>query len=106
MLVQNQGIFMSTKISVVIHTFNCENILRDCLERVKDFDEIVICDMYSDDKTLDIAPFLIRHVQPAGQHYGDPAQKPLCPVPGDIQPVLSGCDPFRKTERDGSAVHT
>ena len=46
---------MSTKISVVIHTFNCENILRDCLERVKDFDEIVICDMYSDDKTLDIA---------------------------------------------------
>lgn len=46
---------MSTKISVVIHTFNCENILRDCLERVKDFDEIVICDMYSDDKTLEIA---------------------------------------------------
>ena len=46
---------MNTKISVVIHTFNCESILRDCLERVKDFDEIVICDMYSDDRTLDIA---------------------------------------------------
>ena len=44
-----------SKISVVIHTFNNENIIRDCLESVKDFDEIVICDMYSTDKTLEIA---------------------------------------------------
>ncbi len=46
---------MNGKISVVIHTFNNEKIIRDCLESVKDFDEIVICDMYSTDKTLDIA---------------------------------------------------
>ncbi len=44
-----------SKISVVINTFNNENIIRDCLESVKDFDEIVICDMYSTDKTLEIA---------------------------------------------------
>ena len=43
------------KISVVIHTYNSDKIIKDCLESVKDFDEIVICDMYSTDKTLDIA---------------------------------------------------
>lgn len=43
------------KISVIIHTFNNEKILRKCLESVKDFDEIIICDMYSTDKTLEIA---------------------------------------------------
>ena len=43
------------KISVVINTYNNEKILRDCLESVKEFDEIVICDMYSEDKTLEIA---------------------------------------------------
>ena len=46
---------MNSKISVVIHTFNNENIIRECLESVKDFDEIVICDMYSTDKTIEIA---------------------------------------------------
>ena len=43
------------KISVVIHTYNNEEIIRQCLESVKDFDEIVICDMYSTDNTLKIA---------------------------------------------------
>ncbi len=46
---------MGSSISVVIHTYNNEAIIRDCLESVKDFDEIVICDMYSTDKTLEIA---------------------------------------------------
>lgn len=46
---------MSEKISVVIHTYNNEGIIRRCLDSVKDFDEIVICDMYSTDKTLEIA---------------------------------------------------
>lgn len=41
-------------ISVIIHTYNNENIIRNCLEAVKDFDEIVVCDMYSNDKTLEI----------------------------------------------------
>ncbi len=43
------------KISVVIHTLNSGTILRQCLEAVKNFDEIVICDMYSTDNTLSIA---------------------------------------------------
>ena len=43
------------KISVVINTLNAEKYLRECLESVKDLDEIIICDMYSDDKTIEIS---------------------------------------------------
>ena len=42
-------------ISVVIHTLNSGKYLRQCLESVRDFDEIIICDMYSSDDTLNIA---------------------------------------------------
>jgi glycosyltransferase involved in cell wall biosynthesis len=42
-------------ISVVIHTLNSGKYLRQCLESVRDFDEIVVCDMFSVDDTLDIA---------------------------------------------------
>lgn len=43
------------KISVVINTLNAEKYLRNVLESVKDLDEILICDMHSDDSTLEIA---------------------------------------------------
>lgn len=43
------------KISVVIQTLNSEKFLERVLQSVKAFDEIVICDMYSTDKTLEIA---------------------------------------------------
>ncbi|GHT36436.1 glycosyl transferase family 2 [Bacteroidia bacterium] len=43
------------EISVVIHTLNSEKLIRQCLESVKDFDEIIICDMHSTDNTLAIA---------------------------------------------------
>lgn len=43
------------KISVVIQTYNSEQHLQRVIEAVKDFDEIVICDMYSTDKTIAIA---------------------------------------------------
>lgn len=46
---------MENKISVVINTYNAEQYLREVLESVKDFDEIVVCDMESTDRTLDIA---------------------------------------------------
>lgn len=46
---------MDNKISVVINTYNAEDHLREVLESVKDFDEIVICDMESTDSTLQIA---------------------------------------------------
>ncbi|MDR3061221.1 MAG: glycosyltransferase family 2 protein [Dysgonamonadaceae bacterium] len=43
------------KISVVIHTFNSEKGLEKTLDSVRDFDEIIVCDMYSEDRTLEIA---------------------------------------------------
>lgn len=43
------------KISVVINTLNSEKYLEQCLESVKVFDEIIICDMHSEDKTIEIA---------------------------------------------------
>lgn len=46
---------MDGKISAIVHTYNNEKIIRECLESLKDFDEIVVCDMYSTDKTLEIA---------------------------------------------------
>lgn len=46
---------MENKISVVINTYNAEKHLKEVLEAVKGFDEIVICDMESTDNTRDIA---------------------------------------------------
>ena len=43
------------KISVVINTYNAERLLDECLQSVKNADEILICDMYSTDKTVEIA---------------------------------------------------
>lgn len=44
------------KISVVINTYNEEKNINRCLQSIKDFaDEIIIVDMHSDDKTVEIA---------------------------------------------------
>ena len=43
------------KISVVINTYNAEKHLDQVLQSVSGFDEIVICDMGSSDRTLEIA---------------------------------------------------
>ena len=43
------------KISVVINTYNAERQLAEVLESVKNFDEVLICDMESTDSTLEIA---------------------------------------------------
>jgi glycosyltransferase involved in cell wall biosynthesis len=43
------------QISVIIHTLNSGKYIRQCLEAVRSFDEIIICDMYSTDDTLSIA---------------------------------------------------
>lgn len=66
------------KISVVINTYNAEKHLQQVVEAVKDFDEVIICDMESTDSTLSIARKLgcrivtfpkgnIRIVEPARQ---------------------------------------
>lgn len=44
-----------SKISVVINTYNASEHLQEVLETVKDFDEVLICDMESTDNTLEIA---------------------------------------------------
>jgi len=46
---------MSQQISVVINTYNAAKHLASVLESVKDFDEVLICDMESTDQTLAIA---------------------------------------------------
>ena len=46
---------MENGISVVINTFNAQKYLSRVLESVRGFDEIVLCDMESTDKTIDIA---------------------------------------------------
>ena len=43
------------KISVVINTYNEESSLGEILEHLKGFDEIVVCDMESTDRTVQIA---------------------------------------------------
>jgi glycosyltransferase involved in cell wall biosynthesis len=45
----------SAKLSVLVPTYNCEIHLRACLESIKWADEIVICDSFSKDHTLEIA---------------------------------------------------
>ncbi len=44
-----------SKISVVINTYNAEKFLDRVLDSVKDYDEILICDMHSTDNTIKIA---------------------------------------------------
>ena len=45
-----------SNISVVINTLNEENNIADCIRSVQGFaNEIVVCDMYSDDRTVEIA---------------------------------------------------
>lgn len=62
-------------ISVVINTFNSDKTLSNCLESVKDFDEIVICDMYSTDNTLLIAQkFNCKIVMHEPTGYVEPAR--------------------------------
>ena len=43
------------KISVVINTYNAELHLEKVLQSVGDFDEVVVCDMESTDRTVEIA---------------------------------------------------
>src|SRR3990170_426056 len=46
---------MLSKISVIINTFNEERNIERAIRSVEWADEIVVCDMYSDDKTVEIA---------------------------------------------------
>lgn len=43
------------KISAVLNTYNASKYLREVLESLTDFDEILVCDMESTDETVEIA---------------------------------------------------
>lgn len=66
---------MKKTISVVIHTYNSEKYLERCLESVKDADEIIICDMHSKDRTIEIAEkFNCKIVYHENVGYAEPAR--------------------------------
>lgn len=65
------------KISVVINTYNASRHLAEVLETVKDFDEVVVCDMESTDDTLKIAHRYgcrIVNAQPGEYRIPEPAR--------------------------------
>lgn len=49
------GQLPNDRISVVINTYNATSMLEQTLKSVKDFDEVVVCDMESTDDTVEIA---------------------------------------------------
>ena len=46
---------MRGKITVIVPCYNNQDIIRECLESVKWADEIIVCDSYSKDATVEIA---------------------------------------------------
>ena len=62
-------------ITVIIHTYNSEKYLKECLESVKQADEIIICDMYSTDNTVNIAQeYNCRIIYHENIGWADPAR--------------------------------
>lgn len=63
-------------VSVLVHTLNEEKNIRSCLETLKWADEIVIVDMYSDDKTTQIAAeYTDKIYYHERMGYADPARQ-------------------------------
>lgn len=63
------------KCTAIIHTRNADTFLQEVIDRLQDFDEIMVVDMDSTDHTLDIARrngCRIMSVEPAG--YAEPAR--------------------------------
>ena len=62
-------------ISAVIHTYNSEKYLEECLQALSSVDETVICDMHSTDKTVEIAQkFGCKIVYHENVGFADPAR--------------------------------
>lgn len=65
-----------TPVSVVINTLNEEKNIRNCLETVKWAEEIVLVDMHSDDRTVEIAKeFTDKIFFHERMGYADPARQ-------------------------------
>lgn len=64
------------KISVIIHTYNAEASLESVLKTLEQYDEILICDMYSTDRTIAIAEkYNCRIIYHENVGYADPARQ-------------------------------
>ncbi|MFH0702202.1 MAG: glycosyltransferase family 2 protein [bacterium] len=62
-------------ISAIIHTYNSEKYLEECLQSVSSVDEIIICDMYSTDRTIKIAEkFGCKIIYHENIGFADPAR--------------------------------
>jgi len=62
-------------ITAIIHTFNSEKYLEECLSSVCSCDEIIVCDMHSTDKTIEIAQkFGAKIIYHENVGYADPAR--------------------------------
>jgi glycosyltransferase involved in cell wall biosynthesis len=67
---------MTKKISVLINTLNEEKNIRNCLETIRWVDEIILVDMCSDDKTVEIArEYTDKIFTHKRMGYADPARK-------------------------------
>jgi glycosyltransferase involved in cell wall biosynthesis len=67
---------MKIPITVLIHTLNEEKNIRNCLECVKWAEDIVVVDMYSDDRTAEIArEYTERIYLHERLGYADPARR-------------------------------
>lgn len=63
-------------VSVMVHTLNEEKNIRNCLETVKWADEIIVVDMYSDDRTTEIAAEYTGNIfYHERMGYADPARQ-------------------------------
>ena len=63
-------------VSVLVHTLNEEKNIRNCLETIKWADEIVLVDMYSVDKTVEIASEYTNKIfYHERMGYADPARQ-------------------------------
>ena len=66
----------NVEISILIHTLNEERNIRNCLETVKWADEIIIIDMYSDDRTVEITKeYTDKIFYHERMGYADPARQ-------------------------------
>lgn len=63
------------KITAIVHTYNSEKYLDECLSALKNVDEILVCDMHSTDKTIEIAnKHNARIIYHENIGYADPAR--------------------------------
>jgi glycosyltransferase involved in cell wall biosynthesis len=93
------------KIAVVLIVKNEEDLLSRCLDSVKGFDELIICDTGSDDKTVEIAKGYTDKVYTDytwEDSFCKARNHALSKVPDDIDWILSmDADEFLVTDVDG-----